>query len=113
MALTPMMQEYLKTKEQYKERLKKGHLKRNYLRSRILSLFNWNNNDVYIIWSASKVVVRKDWALPMKEFVFEGLKMTSFGKAEEYLKQHYGENYKKWPEDELRRVGLTKIDFEK
>lgn len=99
------------TTEQYKERLKKGHLRRNYLLEKFKSYFNSSSKDAFIIWSASKVVVRKDWVLPLKVFNFEGLNLTSFGQAEEYLKQHYGESYNKWPEEELRRVGLNRIDY--
>lgn len=99
------------TKKQYEERLKKGHLRRNYLLEKFKSYFNRSSKDAFIIWSASKVVVRKDWVLPLKGFDFEGLNLTSFGHAEEYLKQHYGESYNKWPDDELRRVGLNRIDY--
>ena len=99
------------TDEQFKERLKNGHLRRNYLSERIKSIFNWSNKEAYIIWSASKVVVKKEWVLPLKEYSFEGLNLISFGKAEEYLRQHYGDNYSQWPEDEFRRVGLNIIDY--
>ena len=99
------------TREQLKDRLKKGHLKRNYIKERFKSLFNWSNKDAYIIWSASKVIVRKDWVLPLKKYDFEGLVLTSFGKAEEYLKQHYGLTYNVLPDYELRRVGLNEIQF--
>ena len=99
------------TDEQFKERLKNGHLRRNYLSERIKSIFNWSNKEAYIIWSASKVVVKKEWVLPLKDYSFEGLNLRSFGKAEEYLRQHYGDNYSQWPEDEFRRVGLNIIDY--
>lgn len=99
------------TKEHLKDRIKKGHLKRNVFLEKIKSLFKKKGKEVFIIWSASKVIVRKEWVLPLRTFDFEGLKVTSFNKAEEYLKQHYGENYMVLPDDELRRVGLTRIDY--
>lgn len=67
--------------------------------------------EVYVIWSASKVVLEAGWIEPLKTVSFEGIDVTTFGKAEEYLKQHYGENYKELPPDEMRRVGLTRIEW--
>lgn len=79
------------TKEQFEERMKKNHLESNVWKARIKSFFKSYKEDLCIIWSASKVFLKKDWILPLKEFTFEGVAMTSFGKAEEYLIQHYGE----------------------
>jgi len=99
------------TEEQYKERIRKGHLKRNVIIEKLKSLFKNNKEEEFIIWSASKVIVRKEWVMPLRTFNFEGLNVTSFNKAEEYLRQHYGETYMKWPDDDLRRVGLTNIEY--
>lgn len=99
------------TKEQYEERLKKGHLKCKYIKEKFKSIFKIKKEEEFIIWSASKIVVRKEWVLPLRTFEFEGLFVTSFNRAEEYLRQHYGETYMKWPDDDLRRVGLTKIEY--
>lgn len=70
-----------------------------------------SNRNVYIIWSASKVVLEEEWVEPLKTVIFEGLGVTTFGKAEEYLRQHYGDNYMELPPDEMRRVGLTRIEW--
>lgn len=69
------------------------------------------DRNVYIIWSASKVVLEEDWVEPLKTVTFEGVEVTTFGKAEEYLKKHYGDSYMEFPPDEMRRVGLTRIDW--
>lgn len=99
------------TRDQLKERLRKGHLKRKVFVEKLKSLFKKKGKEELIIWSASKVIVRKEWVLPLRTFDFEGMQVTSFNKAEEYLKQHYGENYMVLPNDELRRVGLNRIDY--
>ena len=70
------------------------------------------DRNVYMIWSASKVVLEEDWVEPLKTVTFEGLEVTTFGKAEEYLKRHYGGSYMEFPPDEMRRVGLTRIDWQ-
>ena len=69
------------------------------------------NKNVYIIWSASKVVLEEEWVEPLRTVTFEGLEVTTFRKAEEYLKQHYGDEYMLFPPDEMRRIGLTKIEY--
>lgn len=69
------------------------------------------NRNIYIIWSASKVVLEEEWAVPLKTVTFEDLEVTTFGKAEEYLKRHYGDSYMELPPDEMRRVGLTRIEW--
>lgn len=69
------------------------------------------NRNVYIIWSASKVMLEEEWVEPLRTVTFEGIDVTTFGKAEEYLKQHYGDNYNEFPPDEMRRVGITRIEW--
>lgn len=64
---------------------------------------------VYLIWSASKIVLEENWVEPLRTVVFEGLNVTTFNRAEEYLKRHYGDNYSVYPEDDLRRVGINRI----
>ena len=103
------------TQEEYDQRIKSGQLlekleeaKRQ--RTEQNSKQNANRN-MYIIWSASKVVLKEEWIEPLKTVVFEGLEVMTFGKAEEYLEQHYGDSYMELPPDEMRRVGLTKIEW--
>ena len=102
------------TQEEYDKRISDGSLMEKIesaRKKRYEDLKSENIRDVYIIWSASKVVLEKEWVLPLKTVKFEGLDVTTFGKAEEYLVQHYGDNYKELPPDEMRRVGLTKIVY--
>ena len=102
------------TQEEYDKRISEGSLMEKIESAKKLRSENLKSEDVrdvYIIWSASKVVLEKEWVLPLKTVKFEGLDVTTFGKAEEYLVQHYGDNYCELPPDEMRRVGLTKIDF--
>lgn len=101
---------------QLREKLERAKKERNECLSRIFGNDSCSskeelNRTVYIIWSASKVVLEENWVEPLKTVTFEGLNVTTFGRAEEYLKQRYGDSYMELPPDEMRRVGLTKIEW--
>lgn len=107
------------TKEEYESRIRDGQLKEKLekaKRQRTEEMKYSKHNtafdrNVYVIWSASKVVLYEEWVEPLRIVTFEGLEVTTFGKAEEYLRQHYGEDYKVLPPDEMRRVGLNHIEW--
>ena len=99
------------TKAEYDERISSGRLIEKMEKAKKERIEDNDERSVYIIWSASKVVLEKEWIEPLKTVTFEGLEVTTFGKAEEYLKQHYGDRYMELPPDEMRRVGLTKIEW--
>lgn len=107
------------TKEEYESRIQDGQLKEKLekaKRKRAEEMKYSKHNtafdrNVYVIWSASKVVLDEEWVEPLRTVTFEGLEVTTFGKAEEYLQQHYGEDYKVLPPDEMRRVGLNHIEW--
>lgn len=67
--------------------------------------------DVYVIWSASKVILEEEWIFPLKEYTFEGIKVKGFCNPDGYLRSHYGDNYKVLPPEEKRRVGINKIEI--
>lgn len=75
------------------------------------SLFSTDEKEVFVIWSASKIVIDEDWCFPTREYEFEGMQLESFNCADEYLKRHYSTNYLELPPDEKRRVGINKIEF--
>lgn len=104
------------TLDEYDKRIADGRLKEKLTEAKIqrnkeLKGDTYKNRNVYIIWSASKVVLEEEWVEPLKTVTFEGLEVTTFGKAEEYLKQHYGDSYNELPPDEMRRVGITRIEW--
>ncbi len=107
------------THEEYDARIREGQLveKLNEAREKRDELLRETSDNSehtrskYIIWSASKVVLEEDWVEPLKNVSFEGMSVTTFGKAEEYLIQHYGDDYTELPPDEMRRVGLTSIEW--
>ena len=70
-----------------------------------------NKIKLFVNQNEKSEIVAKDLEMELKKYDFEGLVLTSFGKAEEYLKQHYGLTYNVLPDDELRRVGLNEIQF--
>jgi lipopolysaccharide cholinephosphotransferase len=101
------------TQEEYDERIKNGEVNEKLKKAKeeqIIKSMSGANSYVYMICSASKVILKKEWIEPIRTVTFEGLDVTTFGKAEEYLKQHYGESFMEFPPDEMRRVGLTKIE---
>lgn len=103
------------TQEEYDQRIESGQLYRKLEQAKCQrakeALEQDANRNVYIIWSASKIVLKEEWIEPLKTVVFEGLEVTTFGKAEEYLREHYGDSYMEFPPNEMRRVGLTRIDW--
>ena len=68
-------------------------------------------NLMYVIMSASKVILKKEWLLPLKNVTFEGLNVTTFHAVEKYLIQHYGKSYMDFPPDDLRRIGISRIEI--
>lgn len=99
------------TKEEYNQRIIHGQLLEKLETAKVKMRKGTSKAEEYIIWSASKVSIKKEWIYPLKKLNFEGLCVTTFNKAEEYLKQHYGEQYSELPLDEFRRVGINKVEF--
>lgn len=100
------------TQEEYKERIRIGKLNEKLKRAKeeqIMKNMLGTNRNVYMICSASKVILKEEWVEPLRKVTFEGIDVTTFGNAEEYLKQHYGDSYMEFPPDEMRRIGLIKI----
>lgn len=75
------------------------------------SFISTDKENVFIICSASKIVIEQEWCFPTKEYEFEGMKLKSFNSADCYFKRHYGADYLHFPPNEQRRVGIKKIDF--
>jgi lipopolysaccharide cholinephosphotransferase len=100
------------SKDEYDNRVRNGNLleKLNEAKQNYIS-FNKVNREVYIIWSASKVVLNAEWVEPLRTVVFEGIEVTTFNKPELYLQQHYGSSFMTFPAEENRRVGITHIDY--
>ena len=68
-----------------------------------------DEKEVFILWSASKILIDKEWCIPLSEVTFEGLKVSTFNRPAAYLERHYGKNYMIIPPDEKRRVGINKV----
>ena len=99
------------TQKEYDERICKGQLKEKLIDAKAHRMRESIEHNVYIIWSASKVVLEEKWVEPLKTVSFEGVDVTTFSNAEEYLRRHYGDNFMELPPDEMRRVGLTRIEW--
>lgn len=99
-----------------KERLKRIHENKLIYRlakEKVKALFSRKREKVYLIWSASKVMVRPEWCFPVKRYPFEGMYLTGFKNAECYLTEHYGKNFMEKPSDEMRRTGIYKVEFKR
>ena len=98
------------TDEEYEKRVMERDLLNKLKVATEASQKSTDSNEVYIIWSASKILVEPQWCYPLSNYQFEEMAVTSFHSAEAYLIRHYGENYKKLPPDEMRRVGINKVE---
>lgn len=98
------------TVKEYKDRLKSGNYKFKMVKTWLQGLFKGKGR-VYVIWSASKVIVPEEIVFPLKNYPLEDIMLKSFAKAEVYLKEHYGDNYHELPDDTLRRVGISNIEY--
>lgn len=99
------------TQKEYDQRIKDGKLIEKLNESIKGSTEIVDDSEVYVIWSASKITINKEWIFPLRKLKFEDMEVTTFKKSEEYLKQHYGENYMYFPLDELRRIGICQIEI--
>lgn len=97
------------SKKEYIKRIKEASLYKKLLKTKLTALFSQKNEEKFVIWSASKIVLKKDWILPLKQYSFEGMQVSSFCKTDEYLKAHYGTNFRSLPAEELRRVGINNV----
>lgn len=79
---------------------------------RITANSSGDTDQTYIIWSASKILVDPDWCLPRTKYKFEGITLYGFNNATQYLSRHYGDDFANLPPEELRRVGINRIEFE-
>ena len=106
--------DYLKRRVRGQElwkRIIENKLILNIFKAKVKSFMDASKQEIYIIWSASKILVDIDWCFPEKYYEFESMNVKSFKCAELYLVRHYGKNYAILPAEELRRVGINKIDF--
>lgn len=99
------------TKEEMERRIEKNDLLNKLKDAKVKASQNSDDSQVYIIWSASKILVEPEWCLPCSEYTFEGIPVTTFCKPDAYLTRHYGDNYKVLPPEEKRRVSINRIEI--
>lgn len=97
--------------KEMKKRIKDNRLVGKLLVEFLKSMFSFNRNEIYMIWSASKIILDKEWVFPLKKLIFRNEEVLTFNMAEKYLLNHYGENFGKFPADELRRVGIDRVQI--
>lgn len=98
--------------EEKEKRIVKSDLIYKLEQTKNIALGNTDTLRTRIIWSASKIILDIKTCLPRKMYKFEGLEIFGFNDAECYLKTHYGNDYNILPNEELRRVGINKIDLD-
>ena len=76
------------TQDEYNKRIRDGQLLEKLKSAKEKNIEGINNTkntyadrDVYIIWSASKVILEEEWVKPLKTVTFEGLDVTGFAKV--------------------------------
>lgn len=99
------------SEDEYCKRISDNNLIERLEHERIKMEHNIDDSDIYTIWSASKIQVDKEWCFPTKSYQFEGLELESFNNPDAYLVRHYGENFMTLPPEEMRRVGINKIEY--
>ena len=97
------------TKEEMEKRIETNDLINKLCDAKTKASQSTDNSQVYIIWSASKILIDKQWCMPLSEVTFEGMNVTTFNKPEAYLVRHYGESFKALPPEEKRRVGINRV----
>jgi lipopolysaccharide cholinephosphotransferase len=97
------------SEEERDKRIKERNLVENFEKYRQNSINNKDDRDVYIIRSASKILIDPEWCFPLSNYISEGENVTSFNNPDSYLVRHYGENYRELPPEELRRVGIKSV----
>lgn len=99
------------TKEEKEKRIEANDLINKLCDAKTKASQSTDDSQVYIIWSASKILIDKQWCMPLSEVSFEGMNVTTFNKPEAYLVRHYGDSFKTLPPEERRRVGINKVQI--
>ena len=99
------------TKSEFDRRISEWNLQEKLEKSLAESAKAKQGDTVYVIMSASKVVLREEWILPLKKIIFEGINVTTFHEVEKYLIQHYGQDYMVYPPDDMRRIGISRLEI--
>lgn len=97
------------TKEEYEGRVRDGRLEEKLAAAKKMKEGSDDGTETYLIWSASKIAVDKEWVEPLSVVRFEGMEVTTFGEPEKYLVRHYGDAYGEFPPEEMRRVGIRRV----
>lgn len=93
------------------KRLSANKLISQFIKEKVKSIFSNDNSDIFVIWSASNILLEPEWCLPIRKYLFEGLRLFSFNNANAYLIEHYGDTYRELPSDEKRRIGINRVEI--
>lgn len=95
------------------EEEKERRITQHQLREKINQKNSYDSNDkfVYIICSASKIVLEENWLFPLTTISFENIECKCFGNVEKYLIKHYGEKYFEYPKEQDRCIGINRIEI--
>lgn len=91
------------------KRIKERDLENKITEAKQEASISSDDSDVYIIWSASKILVEPEWCFPLSTCTFEELQVYTFNTPNAYLVRHYGNEFVKLPPEEMRRVGINNI----
>jgi lipopolysaccharide cholinephosphotransferase len=71
------------------------------------------NSELYLILSASKVIVEKKWLYPRSLVKLAGIDCFTFSNPKAYLVSHYGSDFYNTPEESERRISISNLIIKK
>lgn len=97
------------TEQELNKRIKENKLEEKIEQETLKAAVSKDNEEIYLICSASKPFIEKQYVFPLQKYNFEGLKLTSFNDAETYLLNHYGNGWKNLPLEEDRYISIKSV----
>lgn len=104
--------------EDYENRVKNNHLLERMSMKDSEKSVNFDSKNVcdeyiYLIGTASKPYIEEKSCFPLKYYLFENQRFTSFNNAETYLRNHYGEEFMHFAIEEERYISIEGVEYNK
>lgn len=99
------------SEQELNKRIRENKLEEKIEQETLKAAASNDNGEIYLICSASKPSIEKQYVFPLQKYNFEGLQLTSFNSAENYLLNHYGNGWKNLPPEEERYISIKGVKF--
>ena len=77
--------------------------------AKLLAFMSSDASEVHIIGSASKILAKPEWNMPLSKCSFEGEQDTTFYEYVGYMVQYCGEYYMTLPPEEIHMVCINNV----